>query len=903
MWSALPPRLSYRARLLVGGLPCLALELLLVALPLHRLQQLPPQATRLGVYAGLVALGLGLLVQALVLWRWLRPIDQALRLKAAGEPLSAAQADAVYCAILRVPARVVWLRAASWTLGVLGVAVALHYRTGMPTSGLFVFMVVGALHPLGGEVFRSSWYARVLLDVRADLLPNVDPLRLFADSYFARLVRGSLIPGLLGAAGVGAFVWLFVRVSLEQYRVLQTYFPFTVLGLTVLWYLVMLRARRPLDAYLGAALDKGTDLPRPAAVEEAIPAYRAAQALPYRLAFLKLSSWILALLLLCLEGVLLFDVDVETVVLISGTGAFAAIGVALSEALAHREVLKPLLAHLAARHRLSIDAVSSPVTLRAKMLAAFLGLTVFACGLSFFWSFVEYKRLASDFIKKQSDLKLDWVISDVERRASRPGHEPPERLAEKALRVIAGQDEGANVYFVPAGTRRETLALGPGLKPAPPLPRMVRARFARNHRGSLEVNELRLTGTFRTLRSGDRDIGILVTLYPGYHSRGPGIAGSLRAPFVFFLVLFALSAVVVLRVVRELTMPIHALEERASEMARGELGRPVYGIGEADELGRLTYAFEEMRRELNRKLRSTESLTIDLEREVARRTEDLERSNRELRDALIQLRRAQAELVRSEKMASIGQLVAGIAHEINNPVNAIANTISPLEETVQTAVGGTGAAKEAAVTDLTEMLRVIQRGARRTKEIVQALHNYARGDADRLVEVDLHRGLDDSLDLLRHHLKGIEVERAYGAVGRVRGFAGQLHQVFMNLLTNAAQAIRLSGKGGKIRITTSARGAAVIIAITDDGPGIPDHLLARIFDPFFTTKDVGEGSGLGLSIVHGIVERHNGSISVASEVGKGTTFTVVLPQSGPTVVAPPGNGDSGTGAAGHAAGA
>jgi signal transduction histidine kinase len=207
------------------------------------------------------------------------------------------------------------------------------------------------------------------------------------------------------------------------------------------------------------------------------------------------------------------------------------------------------------------------------------------------------------------------------------------------------------------------------------------------------------------------------------------------------------------------------------------------------------------------------------------------------------------------------------------------------------------AARDAARQDLSEMLRVIQRGARRTKEIVQALHNYARGDDDRLSAVDLHRGLDDSLDLLRHHLKGIEVERAYGPSGRVRGFAGQLHQVFMNLLTNAAQAIRLSGKGGQIRITTMPRGESVIIAVADDGPGIPEPLLPRIFDPFFTTKDVGEGSGLGLSIVHGIIERHGGSISVASEVGKGTTFTVVLPQAGPAVSPPGDAGDAGSAAA------
>jgi signal transduction histidine kinase len=887
MLRALPPWLAYRARLLLGGLPCLAAEILGVAGPLYALERLPPAANRLALGAGLVAIALGAVVQTLLLRRWLRPIDEALRCKRQGTAVSATLADAAYLAILRVPARVVFLRAVSFAVGVVGVAVVLHYRRGMAAGGLFLALVVGALHPLLAEGFRAAWYSRILLQLRGELLPNVDPLRLFADTYLGRLVRAAINTGVLGAAGVGAFVWLFVWVSLEQYRVLQTYFPLTVLVLVAGWFLWLQRLRRPLDAYLAAALTGGTTLTRPAAMEEAVPAYRAAQSLPYRLAALKLLGWIVALVLLCLQAVLLFGIDLETMVLISGTACFAAIGVTLSEVLAHREVLKPLLSHLASRHRLAIESVASPLTLRSKMLGAFLGLTVFACGLSFFWSFVEYKRLATDFIKKQSYLKLDWVASDVERRSNTRSGQSPEALLNQALRVVAAQDEGAHVYFVPAGTTRETVALGPGLKPAPPLPAAIHQRFARHRQGTLEVNELGLTGTFRTLHYGDHPLGKVVALYPSYSSRGPGISGAIRAPLVFFLVLFALSAVVILRVVRELTTPIHALEERASEMAKGELGRPVYGVGEADELGRLTFAFEEMRRELNRKLRSTESLTIDLEREVLRRTEDLERSNRELRDALTQLRRAQAELVRAEKMASIGQLVAGIAHEINNPVNAIANTVSPLEETVQTAVESDGATKAGAVADIREMLRVIQRGARRTKEIVRALHNYARGDDDRLTEVDLHRGLDDSLDLLRHHLKGLTVERAYGEVGRVRGFAGQLHQVFMNLLTNAAQAIRLSGKGGTLRIATSTRGQAVIIAISDDGPGIPEALLPRIFDPFFTTKDVGEGSGLGLSIVHGIVERHGGSINVTSEVGKGTTFTVVLPRGGPQEPAAP----------------
>jgi signal transduction histidine kinase len=194
--------------------------------------------------------------------------------------------------------------------------------------------------------------------------------------------------------------------------------------------------------------------------------------------------------------------------------------------------------------------------------------------------------------------------------------------------------------------------------------------------------------------------------------------------------------------------------------------------------------------------------------------------------------------------------------------------VAPLEELL---------AEQGALTDEErEMLRVIQNGMRRTRGIVQALHNYSHGDDDRIVDVDLHRGIDDSLDLLRHLLRGgIIVERRYGDLPRVRGNAGQLHQVFMNLLTNAAQAI--GEKGGRITIDTARDGDRVVITVADDGPGIPPHLLGKIFDPFFTTKEVGQGSGLGLSIVHGIVERHGGTIAVASEPGRGTRFTVTLP--------------------------
>jgi two-component system, NtrC family, sensor kinase len=172
----------------------------------------------------------------------------------------------------------------------------------------------------------------------------------------------------------------------------------------------------------------------------------------------------------------------------------------------------------------------------------------------------------------------------------------------------------------------------------------------------------------------------------------------------------------------------------------------------------------------------------------------------------------------------------------------------------------------------------VQRGAQRTKAIVSALHNYSRTDDESVVDFDVDRSIDDSLELLRYVIRqNVTVEKKYANPGRVRGHAGQINQVFMNLLTNAAQA--LAGREHAL-ITIETRGDAqsVEVKIADNGPGIPADVLPRIWDPFFTTKDVGEGTGLGLSIVHELVERHGGSIECETKVGAGTTFTVKLPR-------------------------
>jgi len=349
---------------------------------------------------------------------------------------------------------------------------------------------------------------------------------------------------------------------------------------------------------------------------------------------------------------------------------------------------------------------------------------------------------------------------------------------------------------------------------------------------------------------------------------------------------FALALGLVLLIVRDMVTPIRALEQRSDEMARGELARPVPPSGEADEIGRLTFAFEEMRRALRDKLRSTEEVNLDLERAVQMRTADLARKNRELAETLDKLTRAQEQLVRSEKLASIGQLVAGIAHEINNPVNAIVNTVGPLEDAINEIDSADATARGEAARDVRDMVRVVQRGAQRTKAIVTALHNYSRTDDESVVDFDVDRSIDDSLELLRHLLKDKTVTKHYGDVGRVRGHAGQVNQVFMNLLTNAAQAV--SGRDdATITVETTGDDSGVEVKIKDNGQGISPEVLPRIWDPFFTTKDVGEGTGLGLSIVHELVERHGGTIGCETTLGAGTVFTVKLPRQIPVALKKP----------------
>ena len=255
----------------------------------------------------------------------------------------------------------------------------------------------------------------------------------------------------------------------------------------------------------------------------------------------------------------------------------------------------------------------------------------------------------------------------------------------------------------------------------------------------------------------------------------------------------------------------------------------------------------------------------------------LEKTNRELKEM-------QAQLIQSEKMASLGLLVAGIAHEINTPIGAVnsmhdtsVRAIQKLKDLVAELnldeAGKIRAAKVFEAIDSSN--KVIKSGTERVGGIVRRLRSFARLDEAELKTVDIHVGLEDTLTLINHQIKNrIEVIKNYGQLPKISCYPGKLNQVFLNLLNNAHQAIE---RKGTINITTSIDESNVYIEIKDTGSGIPKENLSQVFDPGFTTKGVGVGTGLGLSICYQIITDHKGEIKVESREGKGTTFTIVLP--------------------------
>ncbi|MFZ2853214.1 MAG: histidine kinase [Rhodocyclaceae bacterium] len=343
--------------------------------------------------------------------------------------------------------------------------------------------------------------------------------------------------------------------------------------------------------------------------------------------------------------------------------------------------------------------------------------------------------------------------------------------------------------------------------------------------------------------------------------------------------------------------------ERSTSAQGTDFGMFQTAVMLEDQVRNRTDALDAAVRENEKINRALQHAKVQMETEIEERKRahaELEHEKDEQRILIGQLEDAHSQLLQSEKMASIGQLAAGVAHEINNPigfVNSNLGTLSnyvnqllqlidlyetgrPLLATDPALHGRIRDARELADLDflredIGQLIAESIDGTARVRRIVQDLRDFSRIDSAEWQWADLHAGLESTLNVVWNEIKyKADIVREFGTLPLVECRPSQLNQVFMNLLVNAAQAI---AERGTITLRSGCADGNVWISIGDTGKGIPPELLSRIFDPFFTTKPVGKGTGLGLSVSYGIVDKHGGRIEVQSQAGQGSTFTICLP--------------------------
>jgi two-component system, NtrC family, sensor kinase len=372
-----------------------------------------------------------------------------------------------------------------------------------------------------------------------------------------------------------------------------------------------------------------------------------------------------------------------------------------------------------------------------------------------------------------------------------------------------------------------------------------------------------------------------------------------------------IAAAIALYTTKLITNPLEEVSNTARKITQEANFQLRVNVNSHNEVGTLATSINRLVEWVGDYTQQLEFARITLEKRVEERTQELQQAQQtleerveertqELQKTLQDLKYTQAQLIQTEKMSSLGEMVAGIAHEINNPVNFIHGNIQCTENYLQDLLDLLNLYQEQypdenliiedkvaeidlefLKEDLSKMLSSMNVGTQRIREIVLSLRNFSRLDESEIKDVDIHEGIDNTVLILNHRLKHrVEVIRNYADLPLIDCYPAQLNQVFMNIISNAIDVlVECKEKTNKKIVIETAKvdDKHIKVEIRDNGLGISPEIINKLFDPFFTTKPVGKGTGLGLSICYQIIEKHQGKIDVTSELGKGTEFVITLP--------------------------